>query len=455
MRVYFKIFITLFIVYAFFTNFYLTTNDAPRFSLTAALVEEHRLEIDSFLNKSIVQPPGYNEDLLRWGLVDYAVYNGHIYSDKAPLGSFLAIPVYYVTRLFTSDTRILAYFVSLFVSGTLTALTAVLIYQIGRYFTGNDNLRLMTAFAYGLGTIAFPYGTIFFSHAITTFLEFGAFYILYTVKKGNLPSTYLYVSGFFAALGVLSDYYAVLIAICLLVYCFSFSKRDTLRFIIPFILILSLLLPYHYIIFNDPFTFPHRFHGTFKERHNQGFYGITKPHPEAFFGLTFSPYKGLFFYNPILIFSLLLFIRFLRKYREEAILIGAISISVFVLNASYLDWGGGVCIGPRHLCPIIPFLFLPLFEVKNTGKEKKGFMVLFLMSLLINFLYIHSRMNLIAVETKFFTLDIPLIHNASNAVNQLLLSYDVVLSLLSSVLIVFLSFIIWSRELSDFLLKAK
>lgn len=442
-----KIFITLFIAYAFFTNFYLTTNDAPRFSLTAAIVEEQRFEIDSFLNKSIVLPSWYPKGLLIWGAIDFAEYNGHIYSDKAPLGSFLAIPIYSTVRLFTSDIGILAYFCSLFVSGLLTTLTAVLIYDIGRYFTKNDDMRLLVALGYGLGTMAFFYGTIFFSHATTTFFGFIAFYLLFKVKRKDLGDNSMIMAGIFAAFTTMSDYYALITVLGLFVYCLSFCKKtQILKFLGGFSIAISLLLIYHYIIFDDPFTPPYKYVVTFKAEQEQGFYGVTVPKLDAIIGLTISPYRGLFFYNPLLLLSVLYLPMLYRRHKTETMLIFFICIGFFFFNASYSVWGGGICVGPRHLLPVIPFLMLPLFVI-DTNRGKKWFKRFLLVSLLINFVYVQSRMNLVAIDMGVLTIDLPIISDISNALNQLLLSYGFGLPSYSSILIIVILSMLWFREI--------
>jgi 4-amino-4-deoxy-L-arabinose transferase-like glycosyltransferase len=204
-----KIFLTLFLTYAFFTNSYLTTNDASRFSLTAAIVEEHSFEIDNFLDRVISD---------WWWAKDYASLNGHKYSDKAPLGSFIGVPIYFFTRLFTSDLRVLTYLVSLFSAGVLTAATSLLIYNMGSYFTENSAVKTTLALAYGVGTLAFFYATVFFAHAVTAFFGFFSFYLLFQFKKGERERKYLAFAGAASALAISSDYYAGVIALPLFFY---------------------------------------------------------------------------------------------------------------------------------------------------------------------------------------------------------------------------------------------
>jgi len=212
----FKIFITLFTVYAFLTIPYITTNEFPRFSMVSAIVEEGRFAIDTLHNDFPVIIGGETSGLTSytvWHNVDYAVYKGHFYSDKGPLGSFLGVPVYFIFRLFTADTGILHYSCTLFVSGLLTCLTSVLIYRFGAYFTKDDLIRIIVALSYGLGTVAFSYATLFFSHNITAFFVFSSYYVLYAVRRKERNEKYLLLAGILAGLAPLSDYYAVFVSL--------------------------------------------------------------------------------------------------------------------------------------------------------------------------------------------------------------------------------------------------
>jgi len=449
-----KIFVSLFIAYAFFTNFYLTTNDNPRFSLTAAIAEEHRFMIDSFYNRSFGQLSWDPNDLTLhrtwWNNVDYTVFNGHVYSDKAPMGSFLAVPFYFVARLLTSDPGVLEFICSLFVSGLLTALTGVFIYRIGGYLTDDEGLRVIVALSYGLGSMAFSYATVFFPHNISAFFVFGCFFVLFLVKRKRLSDNYIFLAGFLAASAALSDYYMLLVGFCLLVYCFSFARGSVAKFMIPFVLTLLLLPLYHYALFGNPLVFPLNYHATFNQEHSQGFYGVLEPNLDVAVRLLFSPYKSVFFFNPLLILSVILFPRFYRAHRLEALVVASVSILLFVFNDMYYAWDGGSCVGPRHLCALIPFMLLPLFSLRRKGFEQNLLIFFFILGLAINFIYVNSRMHVLPLDLGPFVVDVPIIPMASNALNQAFLHYGVALSFTTGIVIAFFLYVLWSKELAGF-----
>ena len=87
------------------------------------------------------------------------------------------------------------------------------------------------------------------------------------------------------------------------------------------------------------------------------FYG---PSLEALWGITFSRYRGLFFYAPILVFAIGgAIVRLRRRERlGELTLIASIALVFLGFNITFNGWRGGDAIGPRYLIPIIPFLGL-------------------------------------------------------------------------------------------------
>src|SRR3981081_2901838 len=72
--------VVLFVFFAYFEP-YPDANQNSRLGLVRAIVEKRTTAIDEYASNTI----------------DYATFNGHIYSDKAPGLSFAAIPVYAAT----------------------------------------------------------------------------------------------------------------------------------------------------------------------------------------------------------------------------------------------------------------------------------------------------------------------------------------------------------------------
>jgi hypothetical protein len=85
--------------------------------------------------------------------------------------------------------------------------------------------------------------------------------------------------------------------------------------------------------------------------------------------LLFFPYKGLFFYSPILLFSLFGLGSMFRRHKPEAITILSIFLALILFNSSIFLWSGGSSFGLRHLTLTMPFLMIPLmFSLKKFKK---------------------------------------------------------------------------------------
>ena len=78
----------------------------------------------------------------------------------------------------------------------------------------------------------------------------------------------------------------------------------------------------------------------------------------AFLGITISPYKGLFWYSPVLLLGLIGAVPFTRRNRWEGLSF-LLLIALHLLGYSrYNYWSAGVAWGMRYLLPIVPFLVL-------------------------------------------------------------------------------------------------
>ena len=109
------------------------------------------------------------------------------------------------------------------------------------------------------------------------------------------------------------------------------------------------------------------------------------PSTEAMYGVTFSPYRGLFYFAPVLLISIIGLIVSLkpRERRGEVAAIVFVSAVFFAVNVSFNGWEGGFGIGARYLVPIIPLL--GILVVGCGGWTRLLFAPLAVLSLLINF----------------------------------------------------------------------
>jgi hypothetical protein len=77
-------------------------------------------------------------------------------------------------------------------------------------------------------------------------------------------------------------------------------------------------------------------------------------------GLLVSPGKGLLWFCPLVLVALVLWPRFVARYRAEALLALGMVLPTIGVYATYPVWWGGVCWGPRYLLPVLPFVLFPL-----------------------------------------------------------------------------------------------
>lgn len=354
-----KIFLTVFLVYLFYTSpGYLSANTNRFIALTKSIVDDKTFAIDKYHNMTC----------------DKAFYDGHYYAGAAPGLGFLAIPVYLAskplldlipTKIYKNiEFNMLNLFFTLFLSVLPGAIIAVLLYDILLEFNLRKEDRLLIVFASSFGTLLFFTSTRLFAHTMSTFLMFAAFYILFKFKNKPVNKYIYLLSGLSLGMAVLLEYSQAIGAILFALYAFLNFKREKIShyflFIIGSFFMAIVFMGYHYICFDGPFTLA----STYSSKIGPVPFSMLRP--KIVFELTFGTYRGIFTYMPILLISAYGIFLFLKssekKYLSEIIFTCLYSVLVFfsfnMLANWHWPWGGSF--GIRHSVCFVPFLMIPI-----------------------------------------------------------------------------------------------
>lgn len=319
-------------------------NQNSQFDLTRAIVERHTFAIDSLARNT----------------GDVAIANGHIYSNKSPAMSWIAaIPYAALHALETSrganpgDATLLtinAWLCSLLCVALPAAIIPPMIFVYARRRGIDARWAAIVAASSVLATQILPYATIFMLHAPSAAL---LVYALTTPHRAR--------AGFAAALATAMNY---LCAPALIVFAFV-DRRAVARYAAAAVAPLAALAAYQYLCFGSVFaiSIAHEDPRFLTPGTPMGVFQL--PTPGVIYAVTVSPYRGLFFFAPILLVALLGFQPWWRAERNICAAVLIVIAAFFAFNVSFNGWEGGFGIGGRYLVPIIPLLMMALLRVRR------------------------------------------------------------------------------------------
>jgi hypothetical protein len=259
----------------------------------------------------------------------------------------------------------MALYVTTFFTVSLpSAFLGIVLFKLMGFFVDSTPWRVFLVITYGLGTIAFPYSQTLNGRQIAAVLTIVSFYILVQIKKGSLSDRYLFPVGTAMGLSAISDYPSALILIGLFIYSLIFLSNWRLvsRIIIGGIPPVVLLILYNLACFGTPLPVGYKYSVLYQDLHSEGLISITYPKIDAIYGLSFSPYRGLFYSSPILIFALVGFYLWYKakEHRGEFLVCLWAVLSTFLFYSSSSMWWGGYAVGPAYLTAMMPFMIIPL-----------------------------------------------------------------------------------------------
>lgn len=331
-----------------------SANELPRAYLVKAIADDHTFAID--------------RGVATWGATaDVSPSGGHLYSNKAPGSSLLAVPAYALVRAVAGEPSLaVTLWICRIVAG-IAPMLAFLWFLWGflARFAPDPDVRRLVLFAYALGSLAMTYSILFFSHQLGAICIATAWILAVDVAEGRRGLFAMAAAGFLAGAAPLVDYQAVFaalpIAVLVLARLARLGRGARLRAVAVATagaaLPIATLLAYHAICFGSPWRTGYDASTTFAAFHQHGFLGITALRWEAFSGSLVRPDNGLVVLSPWWLLAVPGTVALWRKGDRATALIGASVAVLYLLFISSINfWRGGWEVGPRYIAAMLPFL---------------------------------------------------------------------------------------------------
>lgn len=343
------LFAALLVVYSYFIQ-PPGSNALSRYDAVLSLANQHTTAIDAYQANA----------------QDKGLFAGHYYSDKPPGVVLVSLPVYVGLRAVLGaadswplDEQYVVYLLNFFVAALPTALLAVLLRHVLRRLGVGPGASLLAAVAYGTGTLALPFATLYFGHQTSAFFGFAAFAALFFGRERARPVLWAFLGGLSAGLAVLTEYPLAIVAALLGLYVLARfpGRRGIAAYVLGGLPAAGALLLYNYVSFGDPLrlSYENVYLQQFAQMH-QGFFGLTNSDGTVLLALLFSG-KGLLTLSPVLALvpAGLWALWKAGPWRPEARLLAGILVLFPLYNSAYFLPFGGWTPGPRFLTPMLPF----------------------------------------------------------------------------------------------------
>ncbi len=318
---------------------------------------------------------------------DRSEIDGSVYSDKAPGLSLLAVPiVWLVDQLSPRElTSLLPSYTLLrhLLTWILVTLPAALFpfLALGVYSSGHSQLKKnRIALLFALATPLMTYSGVLFGHVPSGILAAVAWKLTLIPEAEDKRITSpvsAALAGLLLAVAVTIEYPTAIVGF--VIFPTMVLRRvpfSTLAAFAVFCVIgLVPCLIYHQLAFGSPFTTGYAFKSDWWHAlvHRAGFFGVTIPRLEHFWGVLAGMKRGILFFCPILLLIPFGFIKMEREKRTSSYSYIALGIVYLLFAAGFSDWQAGWSAAARHLVPCILIFIFPFAKaVEFITQEDKN-----------------------------------------------------------------------------------
>lgn len=381
--------------------------DGSQYALTKSIVDDKTFKIDNNFHWTYA--------------TDYATVNNHYYLDREPGLPILATPFYLISKItsyfavslyggynrhINLDSLIQAF--TYLATAVYGALGIVIMYKLCLTFKCSPLSAFLTAIIMGFGTLFWKYSASFFREPVFTTFFLLSIYILIKIKiPAKKIKLGLFLAGISLGTSILIDYSKFFIVPFFIIYLFYLKKSKQINLKLISFYFYGLLIPlffifyYNFIIFQNPFANPHLYKsyvswmnnpenlfktplipGIITNLFNNGsinpqlleFYW-SNPQISYQMGAVWATiwnYKGIFIQTPVLFLSIFGWLIFIKKFRNEALLILISGIFILAINSKLTIFWAGISYDTRYFIPVsimflmgLPFFLDKVFKIKN------------------------------------------------------------------------------------------
>ncbi len=338
-----------------------TSQERSRYAIILSLANFHSINIDNYASM---------------GTPDIGRINGHYYS-FFPIGaSLIAYPLYQIGLLINAPQMMV-----FSVSTIFAFLTMLLIYEFTKRLGTHWSISVLSALSFGFATNAWGYSVTFYAHLISGFLILCALYL--TVFPFKLSKTFsallvwiLYSIAVFVDFPNLFIFLPIVITMSMQAFNLEktsqkFKLSFSLKYILTPLIFIVLMLcyaQYNKVNFGNYTTLSNAIprvkdlkdvNLSIPETGKDAVGALnTRNMLEGFNSFLISRDRGVLFYSPVVLLSLL-GIGFLKNaFKKAEILLVATPLMCLVLYTMFGDPYGGWAFGSRYVIAVFPELVI-------------------------------------------------------------------------------------------------
>lgn len=281
--------------------------------------------------------------------INFAAYHNPV--GKHEIGFPLAaVPLYWLGR---NSQAVNSIYIVMLLNPFLVAATSVFIYLTAERLGQSSTAALIAAFAYGLGSLGWPYALTFYREPLVGFLwTIGIYGLISWQMTGNK-----WLGGLGTLFILLSPFVKVNVSFSI-PFLFLVTQKDLLTqkkrtYVIWGIVALASIL----VVFEGLYYLRTGYWWDFSQLFtNVSLIQIFL----RIYGQLLSPIKGLVFYMPVIILAGPGLYQLWRKHTSVALSITLVFLSLLGATSFYGMWYGGQSWGPRLLVPVLPIVLISI-----------------------------------------------------------------------------------------------